>query len=142
MTSMRFITLSIIYLAGHYFSHLNRDDTHPKLIHDPTFILGVSTFIFFLVLKFRDNDCQDETKKLPSSYVYSQSFFYSGLAIFSQYIYKFFLEKDCIEIVQKTINDINDFTYIPEALFTAGIVLFTNNLSQYLIYPKCVKKNI
>jgi hypothetical protein len=137
MTSMRYITLVIIYLAGHYFSVQALDAENPKLIHNKTFILGLSTFIFFLILKYKENNCNDNTKRLPVSYIYSQSIFYTILALLSQYIYKFFLNNDCMEIVSTTINDINDFTHIPEALFTAGIVLLTNNLSLYLIYPKC-----
>lgn len=137
MTSIRYISLVIIYLVGYYFTTLAKEETNPKLIHNKTFILGISTFIFFLIIKYRENDCNDKTKELPHSYIYTQTIFYTVLAIFSQYIYKFFIENECVEIISITINNINDFTYIPEALFIAGIVLLTNNLSSYLIYPKC-----
>jgi hypothetical protein len=143
MRSARYISLVTIYLIGHFISIINKDETtRPLLIHNQTFILGISTFIFFLIIKSDENNCSDETKKLPQSYIYSQAIFYSILAIFSQYIYKFFVEKNCLQILTITINNINDFTYIPEALFIAGFVLLTNNLSLYVIYPKCNKKII
>jgi hypothetical protein len=139
MTSQRYLTLVLIYLAGHYFSVINYDQSHPNLIHHPLFILSVSTFIFFYIMKEEENNCNNNknTKGISSTFVISQSIFYTIIAILSQYIYKFFVEVNCFEIVVGTINNINDLSYIPEALFIAGFVLLINNLSLRIIYPKC-----
>jgi hypothetical protein len=98
----------------------------------------VITFLFFVFIKFQENsECNSNNNKLPVKYIFSQSIAYTILAVFSQYIYKFFLEKDCIDTIASQINDINNITYIPEALFIAGFILLINNLSLVLIYPKC-----
>lgn len=140
MTSFRYILLVTIYLAGHYFTKVNYDAEHPKLVNNPLFILSASTFLFFIIIKFQETNCSGEKnnkKGIPTSYIFSQAVLYTILAILSQYIYKFFLDQECIDTVAQTINDINDFSYIPEALFIAGFILLINNLSLSLIYPKC-----
>ena len=137
MTSLRFLILVGIYLGGFYYSKYNKDDEHPSMIQNPLFILTVSTFLFFLVIKFLETNCKQPHKGLPATYIFSQSVIYTGLAIISQHIYRFFLEKDCIDTAAGYINNFNEFTYIPEAIFIAGFILLINNLSLNLIYPKC-----
>jgi hypothetical protein len=138
MTSIRYIKLVIIYILGHFFSKIKYDAEYLNLLNNQLFVLGISTFIFFLFIKFKETNCNDKNKKgLPTKYIYTQSIFYTILAILSHYIYKFFLEQDCIDIIAQIFNSINDLTYIPESLFIAGFVLLINNLSLYIIYPKC-----
>ena len=92
--------------------------------------------MYFLWIKYHeDNDCPNPKLIKPNS-VYIEPVVYVIFAIIAQYIYKFLLEKDCTEIVSVLVNNINNFTYIPEAIFVAGFVLLTNSL-RYLIYPKC-----
>jgi hypothetical protein len=143
MISLRYLILVLIYISGHYFSIINYDDSHPKLIHNPLFIISVSTFIFFFIIKYKESKCDNgddnkNLKGLPITYIFSQSLFYTIIAILSQYIYKFFVGVNCYDIITDVINNINDLSYIPEALFIAGFVLLINNLSLYVIYPKCV----
>jgi hypothetical protein len=135
MTSLRYLILVSLYIGGHFFTLLSDDN---KIIHNPTFVLCIITFLFFLFVKFQENsECNTNNNKLPVKYIFSQSIAYTILAVFSQYIYKFFLEKDCIDTIASQINDFNNITYIPEALFIAGFILLINNLSLVLIYPKC-----
>ena len=142
MPSLRYLILVSLYIAGHFYIIYNKnkdvDSQFNKIIHNPTFVLCVLTFIFFLFTKFQENSqCDPKNTKLPTKYIFSQSIIYTILAVISQHIYKFFLEKDCIDTVAGSINDFNELTYIPEALFIAGFILLINNLSLYLIYPKC-----
>jgi hypothetical protein len=141
MTSLRYLILTAIYIIGSFFiiyykSHNNQDTQFNKLITNPTIILFISTFLFFLIIKYQENsNCVNN--KLPAKYIFSQSISYSILAVITQYIYIFFLEQDCIDTVAGSINQFNEFTHVPESLFIAGFVLLINNLSSYLIYPKC-----
>ena len=148
MTSIRYLTLVIIYLVIHYFPVFYYDNSRPSLIYDQLyinqFLIGLSTFIFFYKIKEHESKCESESKNksenlngLPESYIFSQSLFYAIIAILSQYIYRFLLEANCSDIITSSINNINNISYIPEALFIAGFVLLTNNLSLYIIYPKC-----
>ena len=134
MTSLRYLILVSLYIGGHFFVELNNDD---KIIHNPLFVLCIITFLFFVFIKFQENSECNNNSKLPVKYIFSQSIAYTILAVISQYIYKFFLEKDCIDTIASQINDFNNITYIPEALFIAGFILLINNLSLVLIYPKC-----
>jgi hypothetical protein len=88
----------------------------------------------YYVKSTENNKCTKN--KLENKYIISQSTFYSILALFSNYLYKFLLEKECIEVINRTINNISEATYILEAFFVAGIVLLTNYLS-YKFYPRC-----
>jgi hypothetical protein len=137
MTSIRFLILTSIYVIGHYFIkfHSKNQYADKTIFEIPLFLFSLSTFIFFLVIKTNDNN-KCTKNKLESKYIYSQSLFYTIIAILSQNLYQFFLEKECIGIISNTIQSIDKFTYILEALFVAGFVLLTNNIS-YLIYPKC-----
>jgi hypothetical protein len=137
MTSVRFLILVGIYLGGHYFTKYHINDEHPSMLYNPLLVLSVSTFLFFIVIKFLETNCNQPRKGLPATYIFSQSVIYTALAIMSQYIYQFFLEKDCIDTIAGYINNFNEFTYIPEAVFIAGFVLLINNLSLNLIYPIC-----
>jgi len=106
-----------------------------EFYNNPYVVMFGSTFIFMYVIKYLENS-KCTKNKLPNKYLISQSIFYSLLALFSHNIYVFFLEKECIVFLNKAMNNISNFTYIFEALFVAGIVLLTNQLS-YLIYPRC-----
>ena len=136
MTSLRYLILVAIYIIGYYFSK-SKDENSNKIniLYSQLFVLVFSTFIFFYVIKYLENDkCKEN--KLPPKYILSQSVFYSIIAVISQYLYQFFLEKNCVDSVTSLVNNIATFTYIPEAFFVAGLVLLINQLS-YIIYPKC-----
>jgi hypothetical protein len=88
------------------------------------------------IIKYNDNN-KCTKNKLSIRYLISQSIFYSIIALLSHNLFSFFIEKECMEQVNNLIISISKTTYILEALFIAGIVLYTNHLSYYLIYPKC-----
>jgi hypothetical protein len=135
MTSLRYIILSLIYILEYYFViHRNSDDDN-SIYRNQYLVLFISTFIFIYIIKYQENS-KCTVNKLDNKYLLSQSVFYSLIALMSHNIYKFLIEKECIGPINNTINDISKITYVLEALFVAGIVLFTNQLS-YLIYPKC-----
>lgn len=136
MTSTRYLILVAIYIAGYYFTkYYNQDESNISLLNSPLFILSFSTFIFFYIVKYYENQ-KCKKNKLESKYILSQSIFYSILAIISQYLYDFFLEKDCIDGLLTIFKKIDSITYIPKAFFIAGIVLLINQLN-YFICPKC-----
>ena len=135
MTSARYLILVVIYIIGYFYTDYHKNDEKITIFHVPLFILTFSTFIFFYVVKYLENkDCTKN--KLESKYILSQSIFYSILAVLSQYLYDFFLEKECFNGLFAILKNKGPITYIPEAFFVAGIVLLTNQLS-YIIYPKC-----
>ena len=135
MTSRRYIILSIIYIASYYIVMYHYDEDNHSIIHNPYIVLFLSTFIFIYVIKYQENkNCTKN--KLENKYLLSQSLFYSLLALLSHNIYNFLIEKDCVSIINNTISNISNATYIFEGLFTAGIVLLVNQLS-YKFYPKC-----
>ena len=137
------LILVIIYIGGYYISKYysqneNQEQSFNLFLQSPLFFLSFSTFIFFYVIKYYEN--QKCTKnKLESKYILSQSIFYSILAVLSQYLYDFFLEKDCIAGLLTIFKKIDSITYIPKAFFIAGIVLLSNQLN-YFICPKCETK--
>lgn len=136
MTSLRYIILATIYIINYYLLIHNHESDSYIIYHNPYIVLFLSTFIFMYYIKYQENNkCTKD--KLEDRYLLSQSIFYSLLAIFSSELYKFILEKECIEIVNKTIISISNLTFVFEALFIAGIVLLTNQLS-YHFYPKCI----
>lgn len=135
MTSRRYIILSIIYIASYYIVMYHYDEDNHSIIHNPYIVLFLSTFIFIYVIKYQENkNCTKN--KLENKYLLSQSLFYSLLALLSHNIYNFLIEKECVSIINNTISNISNATYIFEGLFTAGIVLLVNQLS-YKFYPKC-----
>jgi len=135
MTSRRYIILSTIYIICYYVMMYHSPNDNQEFYNNPYVVMFGSTFIFMYVIKYLENS-KCTKNKLPNKYLISQSIFYSLLALFSHNIYVFFLEKECIVFLNKAMNNISNFTYIFEALFVAGIVLLTNQLS-YLIYPRC-----
>ena len=137
MISIRYVILSIIYIADYYLLSYsnNSDDTRHAIYNNPHIVLFGTTFIFFYVIKTQDNN-KCTKNKLDNKYIISQSIFYSLIALFGHHIYIFLINKQCIEIVNKFIIDISNTSYIPEGLFVSGIVLFSIRLS-YLIYPNC-----
>jgi hypothetical protein len=135
MISLRYLILSGIYVICHFISEFYRYrieiPLHPIL-------LCLSTFIFFAIIKYDENyNCTHIQHKLPINYIIKQSLFFAIIAFGSQYLYQFFLEKECIDSIANIFHSIDSFTYIPESLFIAGIVLLTNHLS-IVIYPKCL----
>ena len=135
MTSGRYIFLVTIYLIGYYLVEYHFKDDRSSAIHSHLFLLSISTFAFIYGIKyFENNKCTKN--KLESKYLLSQSIFYTIIAVLSQYLYDFFIEKDCSFGFINYINNIQSIRYIPEAFFIAGIVLLLNQLS-YIIYPKC-----
>jgi len=133
MISFRYLILSGIYISCHFISEFYRYRTEIPL---HPILLCLSTFTFFAVIKYNENyPCTQH--KLPLNYIIKQSLFYAIIAFGSQYLYDFFLEKECIDSIANIFNSVDSFTYIPESLFIAGIVLLTNHLSV-VIYPKCL----
>jgi hypothetical protein len=135
MASIRYIILSLIYIIDYYLLIYKKEDSN-AIYHNPTFVFFISTFIFMFIIKYNDNK-KCTKNKLSNRYLISQSIFYSIIAILSHNLFSLFLEKECMKDVHNIIINISNTTYILEALFIAGIVLYTNNLSYYLIYPKC-----
>jgi len=136
MTSLRYIILSIIYIVGYYLIRYHHEDDRHAIYNNPQVVIFLSTFVFIYFIKYQENK-KCTKNKLENRYLLSQSTFYSILALFTHYLYIFLIEKECIEIVNKTISSLSKATYIFEAFFIAGIVLLTNQLS-YQIYPKCI----
>lgn len=136
MPSLRYIILSFIYIVGYYIISYHSEDDNHAIYHNPYIVLFGCTFIFMYYVKSTENN-KCKVNKLENKYIISQSIFYSILALFSHNIYKFLLEKECIKMVNTTINNISEATYVLEGLFVAGIVLLTNYLS-YQFYPKCI----
>ena len=136
MTSARYLILVTIYILGHFFiKYHNNEGDQITFFHNPLFVLTFSTFIFFYIIKYLENQ-QCKKNKLETKYLLSQSIFYSILAVLSQYLYDFFLEKDCINGLLTIFKNIDSITYAPKAFFIAGIVLLINQFSYYF-YPKC-----
>lgn len=135
MTSIRYIILSLLYILGNYFIVAHSSDDNKSIIHMPTVVLFITTFLFMYYIKYSDNKkCMEQ--KLPDKYIFSQSIFYSIIALLSHYLYEYIMEKECIKTVDDIIHGLSNMTYIPEGLFVAGIVLLSNRIG-YLIYPKC-----
>jgi hypothetical protein len=114
----------------------SKDDNN-SFIHLPVVVIFLSTFIFIFFIKYSENE-KCVKNKLPINYIFSQSTFYSIIALLTHYLYKYLIDKDCIKSIDDITHHISEISYIPEGLFTAGIVLLVNHLS-YLIYPKCEK---
>jgi hypothetical protein len=136
MASIRYIILSLIYIINYYIIIYKKEDENQSVYRNPTFVFFISTFIFMFIIKYNDNN-KCTKNKLSIRYLISQSIFYSIIALLSHNLFSFFIEKECMEQVNNLIISISKTTYILEALFIAGIVLYTNHLSYYLIYPKC-----
>lgn len=134
MISFRYIILSLIYIIDYYFIIYRYADDDHSIYHSPYFVLFFSTFIFFLIVKFNDNNkC---TNKLSNKYIITQSALHSIIALFAHDIYRFFIEVECIHQINVIMQNISNATYIPEGLFVSGIVLLSNQM-LYLLYPKC-----
>jgi len=88
------------------------------------------------IVKYNENK-KCTKNKISTRYLISQSIVYSIIALLSHNLFTLFLEKECIKDVNNLLISISKTTYVFEALFIAGIVLYTNHLSYYLIYPKC-----
>jgi len=136
MISTRFINLIGIYIILHFFSKMELEESSLSIFYNEQFLVAVSTYLYFLWIKYHENNECLNPKLIKPISIYTEPVVYAIFAIIAQYIYKFLLEKDCTEIVSVLVNNIDNFTYIPEAIFVAGFVLLTNSL-RYLIYPKC-----
>jgi hypothetical protein len=113
----------------------NKESKDQSLHRNPYVVLFLTTFIFFFITKSQENE-KCTKNKLEVKHLISQSTFFSIVALFGHNIYEFFLEKQCIEQVNKFIIDVSKVTYIPEGLFVSGIVLLSNQISSSF-YPKC-----
>jgi uncharacterized membrane protein YqhA len=136
MASVRYIILSLIYIIDYYFIIYKKEEDSHAIYHNPIFVFFTSTFIFMFIIKYNENN-KCTKNKLSIRYLISQSIVYSIVAILSHNLFSLFLEKECMKDINNIIINISNTTYILEALFIAGIVLYTNHLSYFLIYPKC-----
>jgi uncharacterized membrane protein len=92
--------------------------------------LFISTCIFFYIIKFVDNENKQDKNKTETKTLISLSVIYGLLSLSIKYIYDIFINIDSITTFLPFINT----TYIPEAFFISGGLLFINQ-SIIMIYP-------
>ena len=124
MISKRYICFALYYLLINF--QITRLD---ELTIESMFSLFTSTMIFFYILKFLENEKKSEDdNKANTKTLISISIVYGLLSLSIKYIYYIFTYG-----INIFIRDVN-ISYIPEAFFISGGLLFINQL-VIMIYP-------
>ena len=124
MISKRYICFALYYLLINF--QITRLD---ELTIESMFSLFTSTMIFFYILKFLENEKKSEDDNTANTKtLISISIVYGLLSLSIKYIYYIFTYG-----INIFIRDVN-ISYIPEAFFISGGLLFINQL-VIMIYP-------
>ena len=128
MTSLRYIFLAFIYVYLMYLHYITDDHYYQSNI-----IIFIVTTIFMYIVKYLDNQKCDQNKKLKLKYIFNWSIFYGIISVIANYIYDFFIQKECVTKVM-LVDHILILKYTLEAFFIAGFVLLFNQISNLLYY--------
>jgi hypothetical protein len=125
MISFRYISFTIYYVFINLFIiKLN------ELTLESMSALFLSTLIFFYIIKFIEYKDDPKVNNTDTKTRLLISILYGILSLSIKYVYDIFINIDSINTIFSFLNT----TYIPEALFISGGLLFLNQLMN-IAYP-------
>lgn len=125
MISFRYISFTIYYVFINLFIiKLN------ELTLESMSALFLSTLIFFYIIKFIEYKDDPKVNNTDTKTRLLISILYGILSLSIKYVYDIFVNIDSINTIFSVLNT----TYIPEALFISGGLLFLNQLMN-IAYP-------
>ena len=125
MISIRYICFAVYYIfINTSIVKLN------ELTLESMNSLFMSTVIFFYTIKLIENENKRNANKTESKTQLFVSILFGILSLSIKYIYDIFVNIDSINTMLPFVKD----SYIPEAFFISGGLLFLNQL-MIIIYP-------